>query len=126
MPASTYHEILVSLAHNFTSDRLEQIAVPLSMAPSTDADLARRVGRLSASDFALEAKGLSVRLSVKLDEPLAQSIEAISDRIGVSVSEYLRAIFRIAIGQDAEALGTQDELDFSEHTGAREEARLAS
>lgn len=123
--AATYREILISLAHSFSSDRMDQIAVPLTMAPSTGDDLVRLVRQISPSDFALPEKGLSVRLPIKLDEPLAVEIEGIAESLGVDVSKYLRAIFRIAIGQDAEVIGTQDKLDFTAQD-AQEEVRLAS
>lgn len=104
---------------------MDQIAVPLTMAPSTGDDLVRLVRQISPSDFALPEKGLSVRLPIKLDEPLAVEIEGIAESLGVDVSKYLRAIFRIAIGQDAEVIGTQDKLDFTAQD-AQEEVRLAS
>lgn len=124
--SATYREILISRAHDFTSDRMEQIAVPLTMSPQTDEDLVRLVGQISPSDFTLPEKGLSVRLPIKLDEPLAVEIEEIADRLGIDASKYLRAIFRIAIGQDAEVIGTQDKLDFTEQDDLRGEVRLAS
>lgn len=112
IPAATYREILVSRAHGFTSDRLDEIAVPLNMSPTSDRELVSAVERISPTDFASREKGLSVRLPLKLDEPLAVEIEQVADRLGVDVSKYLRAIFRVAIGEDAHVLGTQDELDF--------------
>lgn len=124
--SATYREILISHAHNFTSDRLDQISVPLRMAPSSEDELERLVGQIAPDDFALPETGLSVRLPIKLDEPLAVEIEEIAERLGVDVSKYLRAIFRIAIGQDAEVIGTQDKLDFTGQNNLREEARLAS
>lgn len=123
---ATYREILISRALSFSSDRLDEIAVPLKMSPSSEVELATRVKKLRSSDFALNERGLTVRLPIKLDEPLAQDIEDIADRLGVSVSEYLRAIFRIAVGSDVEPVGTQDQLDVTIPKPVREEARLAS
>lgn len=126
IPPATYREILVSRALSFSSDRLDEIGVPLNMSPSGNEDLESRVKQLTPADFALEEKGLTTRLPIKLDEPLAREIEALSERLGISVSEYLRAIFRIAVGGDVEPVGTQGHLDVKVPKPAREEARLAS
>lgn len=126
VPPATYREILVSRALSFSSDRLDEIGVPLNMSPESDEDLESQVRKLAPSDFALEEKGLTTRLPIKLDEPLALEIESLTERLGISVSEFLRAIFRIAVGSDVEPVGTQDQLDVTVPKPVREEARLAS
>lgn len=122
MACATYCELVVSRAHGYRSDRIEKIDVALAMAIPGE-ELQRRTKRLSASRVLHKQTG-SPR-PVTVDEPLADEIVQRAATLGVSISDYIRTIYSEAVGRGV-ANVHQDELDFSEREGAREEVRLAS
>lgn len=122
MACATYCELVVSRAHGYHSDRIEKIDVALAMAIPGE-ELQRRTKRLSPSRVLHKQTGTP--RPVIVDEPLADEVVLRASALGVSISDYIRTIYSEAVGRGV-ANVHQDELDFSEREGAREEVRLAS
>lgn len=96
MTYAAYLELLVSEAHDYRGQYLRELSI-LPAAVQAE-ELRRRTAALTSQDCRGIGPDRAGRATVRVDRPVANTIEKRCDELDVQFSEYLRAIFSEAAG----------------------------